>query len=353
VSAAGTPPLHYQWYLNNSPVAGATESTFSLTQVQAAQAGAYTVVVTNLAGSVTSAVANLVVSPAQVLITGQWDFNAGDLSATVGSALTNFNDTVASDTQFGTTTQFGIPDIGGAPANVLYYTPSGGAWGGYIMPHGAAPNAGGTYVNRYTIIYDVLYPASSDSTWRALLQTSSGNANDGDLFINTANGIGISGNYQGTVTPDLWHRIVVTVDLTGSTLKKYIDGQLVGTQTLGEGVDGRWSLDPVALLFADEDGETNPGYVNAIQFRSGVMSEAEVAALGGVTAAIPGQRPRISSITNTATGVVITWQGAPNRKLQQTSDLTTPAWTDVPGSTGASTVTVQPTGTAAFFRLAE
>ena len=93
-------------------------------------------------------------------ITAQWDFNEGDLRATVGSALTNFDATVAADTQFGTTTSFGIPDIAGAPAKVLFYSPSIDKWGGYIMPHGA-PTGGAAYVNRYTIIYDVLYPASS------------------------------------------------------------------------------------------------------------------------------------------------------------------------------------------------
>lgn len=60
VLANGTAPLGYQWRLFGVPVPGATDSTFSLTNVQSKDAGDYTVVVTNVAGSVTSAVATLV-----------------------------------------------------------------------------------------------------------------------------------------------------------------------------------------------------------------------------------------------------------------------------------------------------
>ncbi len=48
--------LNYQWYLNGSPISGATTSTLSLTGSYAS-GGNYTVVMTNVAGSVTSSVA--------------------------------------------------------------------------------------------------------------------------------------------------------------------------------------------------------------------------------------------------------------------------------------------------------
>jgi hypothetical protein len=305
--------------------------------------------------SATSSVATLTyANPLPIIVTGQWDFDAGDLRATTGSALTNFNAAVGTDTQFGTSTSFGIADIGGVPAKVLYYNPSAQPWGGYIMPHGAAPNGGGARVNRFTIIYDVLYPASSTGKWRSLLQTNPSNSNDGDFFVNDSNGIGISGNYSGNVAPDVWNRIVGVFDLPTRTLKKYLNGTLVGTQTLGEGTDGRWSLAPTALLFADEDGETNPGYVNSIQFRNGVMSDAEVAALGGVTTdGIPGLAPSIASIVKSGNTVVISWTGSPGLRLEQNSTLSSAGWTTVPGSAGASTATIQITGDAGFFRLAQ
>lgn len=355
VTATGTAPFTYQWYKNGGIVSGASSASLAINRVQMSDAGTYTVVIANSAGSVTSApVALTVLAAPPVEITGQWDFNNGDLRATIGSALTNFDETVASDTQFGDTASFGIAGIGGSPAKVLFFSPSVAPWGGYIMPHGAAPNGGGIYVNRYTVIWDLYYPESSNGKWRSLFQTAINNNNDGDFFINTGNGIGISASYQGIVPAEAWTRIVAVFDLPYRTLKKYINGVLVNTQTLGEGTDGRWSLDPTALLFGDEDGDANPGYANSIQFRNGLMSDAEVLALGGVTTdGIPGMPPRISSIVREGNSLRINWNGAPGLRLQQSPNLGAGPWTDVAGSAGASTITVPVTGSAGFFRLAQ
>ena len=53
----------YQWYFFSNPLDSATNSYLALTNVQPSQAGAYTVVVTNLVGAVTSAPALLSVIP--------------------------------------------------------------------------------------------------------------------------------------------------------------------------------------------------------------------------------------------------------------------------------------------------
>ena len=59
----GTLPLSCQWYYNtNTPLAGATNATLFLANVQAADAGGYSVVITNSYGSVTSVVATLTVN---------------------------------------------------------------------------------------------------------------------------------------------------------------------------------------------------------------------------------------------------------------------------------------------------
>ena len=59
VTASGTAPLSYQWRLDGSPLAGRTATNLMLTHVQQSQAGGYTVVITNIAGAVTSTVAPL------------------------------------------------------------------------------------------------------------------------------------------------------------------------------------------------------------------------------------------------------------------------------------------------------
>jgi hypothetical protein len=62
VTAQGTAPLSYQWFLNETvPLAGATGSELNLGRVALAQAGRYSVVVTNAYGTVASTLAQLTV----------------------------------------------------------------------------------------------------------------------------------------------------------------------------------------------------------------------------------------------------------------------------------------------------
>ena len=69
VSATGTSPT-YQWLYNDSPISGATSSSFSLSTATSANAGSYSCKVSNDAGSKTSSIAKLTVTPA-VIITAQ------------------------------------------------------------------------------------------------------------------------------------------------------------------------------------------------------------------------------------------------------------------------------------------
>ncbi len=62
VTASGRPALAYQWYFNGTAISGATSNTYSLSSVQAGNAGAYTVAITNAMGTVTSDQATLTVT---------------------------------------------------------------------------------------------------------------------------------------------------------------------------------------------------------------------------------------------------------------------------------------------------
>src|SRR5215213_5237123 len=70
VEAAGTPPLSYQWRRTSVNLAGQTNTTLVFTNLQTSNAGNYLVVVTNMEGAITSAVAfvRLLLPPS---ITGQ------------------------------------------------------------------------------------------------------------------------------------------------------------------------------------------------------------------------------------------------------------------------------------------
>jgi len=63
VSVTGTAPLNYQWQKNEVNIAGANESSYTISNAQLADAGDYRVVVTNIAGQIISNAATLIVSP--------------------------------------------------------------------------------------------------------------------------------------------------------------------------------------------------------------------------------------------------------------------------------------------------
>jgi len=67
VAATGTGPLCYQWSFCGTNLVGATNASLILTNTRMAQAGSYTVVVTNSTGSVNSAAILSVTNPVMIL----------------------------------------------------------------------------------------------------------------------------------------------------------------------------------------------------------------------------------------------------------------------------------------------
>jgi len=97
VAASGTAPLSYQWSCNGTNLAGATSSAYTLNNLSITNAGQYQVVVTNVAGSVTSSNAVLFVgqSPPGVgftLVSGQaYMIVRSSQATTITSAVNNNN----------------------------------------------------------------------------------------------------------------------------------------------------------------------------------------------------------------------------------------------------------------------
>jgi len=80
VGANGWPALAYQWQLNGAIVSGATNAALALPNAFPADAGTYTVAITNVYGSVTSNPALLTVLPLGItmptkLANGQFQFS--------------------------------------------------------------------------------------------------------------------------------------------------------------------------------------------------------------------------------------------------------------------------------------
>ena len=244
------------------------------------------------------------------IVTGQWDFEQGDLRASVGQALAYFDSTfdgptgsTADKTSFGTASSYGLTALPGGDAKVLRVPGTLDRKIGYVMTHGISPNGGGTRVNQYTLIMDV-YVATSGPGAASLWQTSSlANSDDGDLFWQGSNfGQGGGGyNGRGTFTAGAWHRVVAAYDMSANppVVVKYVDGVKQDDWTANQGLDSaRRTLQATAILFGDGDqDERREMFVNSIQIRSGKLSDAECFSLGSPTAAgIPKTLPQ-SSVT--------------------------------------------------------
>ena len=83
-SAAGTEPLSYQWRTNGVDIPNATNSTYSITNVQSSHEGLYSVAVSNVAGVAVSFEAQLTVLPPGVL-TPLWSLPPGSRTYLTGT----------------------------------------------------------------------------------------------------------------------------------------------------------------------------------------------------------------------------------------------------------------------------
>jgi predicted phosphodiesterase len=144
------------------------------------------------------------------------------------------------------------------------------------------------------MIWDLFRPGPSWNSWLPLYQTDVANTSDADFFINPGDGLGISGAYSGTVANARgniqWNRIAVTRAADG-TMKKYIDGTLVGTQSAA---GARWDITGGKFnILADDDNESSLGFLSSFRFVDSVLSDSAIANLGAVHtggAGVPGKQ---------------------------------------------------------------
>ncbi len=125
VVASGTSPLTYDWKKDGTSISGATNATYTIASAATRDAGTYTVVVSNSAGSVTSTAASLTVTA-----TGTTAPRLSNLS--VRTALTANQIVIVGFTMSGgsksvllraagpTLAAFGVPDVMANPKLDLY-----------------------------------------------------------------------------------------------------------------------------------------------------------------------------------------------------------------------------------------
>ncbi|MBN2209840.1 MAG: metallophosphoesterase [Sedimentisphaerales bacterium] len=158
--------------------------------------------------------------------------------------------------------------------------------GYYICPHGIAPNGGGVYVNNWTVLMDIKVPSASLGHWMTLYQTNTANNNDGDCFIAPGGtiGVGATGYSSNTVNSETWYRIVISVS-NGSFYRIYVNGQ-IWLDGIPQVIDGRFSLDPEILFFADDSSEDYPIHCTNLATWEQALSATQVSELAGPTTPI-------------------------------------------------------------------
>jgi Ca2+-binding RTX toxin-like protein/3',5'-cyclic AMP phosphodiesterase CpdA len=217
----------------------------------------------------------------------QYDFSGPDPLAPsfgTGQIIVVQPESVFQATRFGTPETLGTAPLPGGSDAIMAFPATAPDEGYLLKPAGAAT------LTSYTIIWDIHAPEARNH-WMALLQTDPSNASDADFLINLAGGIGINGDYKGSFDFARWQRVALTVKDNGDgtvTLAKYLEGVLVGTQTMPT---ERYAIDAErgALLFTDngpfqDNHQTVKAQVNSVLFTDAAMSGAEIAALGGAKA---------------------------------------------------------------------
>lgn len=258
VAAKGAVPLVYQWLKNAQTISGATNPACVFTNVQTADSGNYSVLVSNSFGSVTSAIAMLVVqtnltAPAPIIIdntnsnfstSGSWVL--GSSSADKYGSSYNYASTV---TGAATATATFVPAIVSAGNYDVYiWYPQGGN----RTTNAAWSVVGGSTVNInvnqqvnggqwYPIASNITFPAGNSGYIRV--------ANNGGPTVVMADAVEVA--YSPIQLPVIIHQPQSQVAYTGSSVTFSVQAVAYGTN----GFSYQWKCNS-----ANISGATNSSY---------------------------------------------------------------------------------------------
>jgi hypothetical protein len=312
-----------------------------------------------VSGTVWSFAATLTQMPTNTIY--EWTFDGGTLAPALGKGTLTFADaTTANVTTFGSTGG-SVPNIGGQPATFMHVPVFNAKSNGYyVRLLESGPNGGGAYINRYSVIMDVLIPGAIN--WTALFNTDPGNDNDADWYVASDGSLGIAAlgyTSSNAIIAGKWYRLAFTADLGAGLATYYTNGTPALERVGGSLLEGRYSLYstndnlPSLLLFNEGDtggNYTHELYVASIAIVDRTLSASEIAALGAPNA--EGIFVRHLRINRNGAGAVLTWNGASTLRLQKTATLASPDWQDVPGTLGASSFAEPAFTMNACYRLA-
>ena len=396
VSANGSLPLTYQWQHNNVNIPGATSAMLQIPGISYANAGLYTVIISNPCGVITQHV-QLTVTRPWVWQWGWWNIQtvARPLAATVGPDLAFVGSSF--ETNYGINTgsseDFGLPAPGGRIANVMEITPTAG--GLLEIPPITPPDA--TSDSSYSLVMDYYEPDTSLGTPSTLFQNisccvsnlTSGGQDGVTLSLDASNYLHLAGSSDGTsfdvpsaepMPLDAWTRLVLVVDNPQ-------DGSAATLKVIGNGViiiiihpciccvipytspTINWAASPPTLFSASANASGPNGvfYISSLQFHDIALPDDMTAGIGTADSGpAPGNQTSVGQAPAPVAAVVngeitITWTGN-SYSLQETTDLGSGEWddsavsfTESSDTSGNVTTTAKPASAtdtpAKFYRL--
>jgi hypothetical protein len=361
----GTGPITLQWYKGAGPVAGATNSTLTLTNAALGDTGTYTLWATNPAG-VSSTNVTLTVLPTvgyanvtnSLVLHLKFDGDASDSSGrgnngTLEGSPTFVTGMVGKALHYSTFTATGAS--GGAVTNANY------------VSLGIPTDLNfGTNGSNFSVAFWISLPTNYLGGDLPFLSSAVGSNNrlgftfspsydlggwqwcldDGtnDIDVNGAN---------NSINDGAWHHLAFTFDRVANTGLTYLDGVLVqatdiaGLGNFDSGTNVCIGQDPTGAYT-----EPGSGDIDDLGVWSRVLAPAEIcdiwsaASSAGRSFDTVGPAEVTITVTRTASGVQLSW---PNGTLVQSSALTG-IWKAVPGATAPS-YTVSPTNAAMFYRV--
>jgi len=319
VTASGPTPFGYQWMFNGNPIAGATASSYTITNVQLANRGLYSVVVANTGGSTRSRNAylslstdayNYAIIPSNIISWWRAEGNANDTWGTNNGqwqGTANYtNGEVAQGFRFnGTSGNYvQIADSGSLQLTnqftlEFWYNDTGLANGAY----------GGMVAKR------PLYGACNFG-----ISMLAGTPNE-ELLIYFLDPNYNSGNYQAIYYT--WqparaysHHVAATFNQINATqieIKLYVDSLLAADQTFSGNLTNTLSTAPVTIGASNYNGEWFVGMLDEVSIYSRALNINEISNIYNATVSgksyIPitiGTQPQSTNILQGSTLALFT-----------------------------------------------